>query len=100
RGNCNFVVKVKNAQNAGAVGAIIVNTTAAGVVQMAGFDNTITIPSVSVANSDGNTIKSQLAAPVNATLLANTAQPSGTDASGRPLLFTPNPLQSGSSVSH
>lgn len=100
RGNCNFVVKVKNAQNAGAVGVIVVNTTSAGVVQMGGFDNTVTIPSVSVANTDGNLIKSQLAAPVNATLLANAAVPSGTDASGRPLLYTPTDFAQGSSVSH
>jgi hypothetical protein len=30
----------------------------------------------------------------------NPAILSGADASGRPLLFTPNPFQSGSSVSH
>ena len=100
RGNCFFIEKVKIAQNAGAVGVIIVNTTTAGVVQMGGSDNTITIPSVSVADTDGNLIKAQLGAPVNATLLANTAFPSGTDSSGRALLFAPTPLEPGSSVSH
>ncbi len=100
RGNCTFVLKVKNAQNAGAVGVIIVNTTSPGVVQMGGSDNTVTIPSLSIANSDGNVIKAQLGAPVNATLLADTAVPSGTDSAGRALLFAPNPFEGGSSVSH
>jgi hypothetical protein len=100
RGTCSFVIKVKNAQNAGAIGAIIVNTTTAGVVQMGGSDNTITIPSLSIANTDGNTIKAQLAAPVNATLLANTAVPSGVDTGNRALLYTPSTFSGGSSVSH
>ena len=99
RGSCNFTVKVKNAQNAGAIGVIIANNTS-GIVQMAGSDNTITIPSLSISDTDGFTIKGQLGAPVNATLLANTAAPSGVDTSGRALLFAPNPVQGGSSVSH
>ena len=99
RGTCTFVLKVKNAQNAGAIGVIIANNTS-GVVQMGGSDNTITVPSLSISDTDGFTIKGQLGAPVNATLLANTALPSGVDTSGRALLFAPNPFQGGSSVSH
>ena len=48
RGTCTFVVKVKNAQNAGAVGVIIANN-AAGVAGMGGTDATITIGSLSVS---------------------------------------------------
>ncbi len=99
RGACTFVVKVKNAQNAGAVGVVIVNNTS-GVVQMGGSDSTITISALSISDTDGLTIKSQLGAPVNATLLVNTAAPSGVDTSGRALLFSPSSFQSGSSVSH
>ena len=99
RGSCTFVSKVKNAQNAGAIGVIIANNTS-GVVQMGGSDNTITIPSLSISDADGFVIKGQLGAPVNATLLVNTAVPAGVDTSGRALLFAPNPFQSGSSVSH
>ncbi|HEY0431240.1 MAG TPA: PA domain-containing protein, partial [Pyrinomonadaceae bacterium] len=99
RGTCNFTVKVKNAQNVGAVGVIIANN-AAGVVQMGGTDGTITIPALSISDANGFTIKAQLGAPVNATLLIDTASPSGVDAQHRPLLFAPNPFQGGSSVSH
>ncbi len=99
RGACTFVVKVKNAQNAGAVGVIIANNTS-GVVQMGGFDTSITIPSLSISDANGFTIKAQLGAPVNATLLIDTASPSGVDAQNRALLFAPNPFQGGSSVSH
>jgi len=99
RGTCTFVLKVKNAQNAGAIGVIIANNTS-GVVLMAGADNSINIPALSISDTDGLIIKGQLGAPVNATLLANTALPSGVDTSGRALLFAPNPFQGGSSVSH
>ncbi len=99
RGACTFVVKVKNAQNAGAVGVIVANNTS-GIVQMGGFDNSITIPSVSISDANGFTLKGQLGAPVNATLLADTTAPSGVDTQNRALLFAPNPLQGGSSVSH
>jgi hypothetical protein len=99
RGNCAFVSKVKNAQNAGAVGVVIANTSS-GVIEMGGADATITIPSVMVSQADGNTIKGQLASGVNGTLLLDTAVPSGADSSGRALLFAPNPVQAGSSVSH
>ncbi|MEP6819058.1 MAG: PA domain-containing protein [bacterium] len=103
RGNCTFVLKVKNAQNAGAVGVIIVNNDAANpnqVINMGGGDPTITIPSLSVSLNNGNTIKGQLGGGVNATLLSNNAVPAGVDASGRALLFAPNPFQGGSSVAH
>jgi len=103
RGSCTFVTKVKNAQNAGAIGAIIVNNDSANptaVINMGGGDPTITIPSLSVSLNDGNTIKGQLGAGVNATLLVNNAVPAGVDTSGRALLFAPNPFQGGSSVSH
>lgn len=71
RGACNFVVKVKNAQNAGAVGVVIVNNVAGPPIQMGGTDPTITIPSIMVSQADGNLIRSRIAAgdSVNATLL-------------------------------
>ncbi len=69
---CNFAVKVKNAQNAGAVAAIIYNNTANGSTlgNMGGTDVTITIPSILITNTEGEFIKSKLAAniPVNVDL--------------------------------
>lgn len=71
RGTCNFNVKTQNAQLAGAAGVIIANNTT-GVITMSGTPTiTITIPSVSVSQADGNAIKAQLALPttVNASLI-------------------------------
>jgi minor extracellular serine protease Vpr len=50
-----FVLKVKNAQNAGAIGALIYNSPAGGdsLMAMGGTDATITIPSVFMRRSDG-----------------------------------------------
>ncbi len=74
--SCTFTVKVKNAQNAGAIGVIIYNNTANGSTlgNMSGTDNTITIPSVLITNAEGEYIKSKLAAsiPVNLSLRADT----------------------------
>lgn len=72
RGTCGFVVKVKNAQNAGAIAAIITNV--AGGSQtfgvMGGSDATITIPSELIQQVNGDAIKVELAVPniVNVTM--------------------------------
>lgn len=55
RGSCSFAIKVKFAQNAGAVGVIVVNN-AAGGISMAGADGTITIPAVSMSQADGEAL--------------------------------------------
>jgi PA domain/Domain of unknown function (DUF4214) len=100
RGGCNFTLKVKNAQNAGAVGVIVVNNVTPGVIQMGGGDTTITIPSLMVSLTDGATLRSQLTAGENATLLLDNSAPAGVDAQGRPLMYAPKPVSAGSSVSH
>ena len=101
RGTCAFTVKVKNAQNAGAV-AVIVADNAAGAppAGLGGADATITIPSVRISLADGNTIKAQLGAGVTATLGVDLSVRAGADASGRALLFTPDAVQGGSTISH
>ena len=55
RGTCSFVIKVKNAQDAGAVGVIVVNNVAGGI-SMAGADATITIPAVSMTQAQGEAL--------------------------------------------
>ncbi len=99
RGVCTFVVKCKAAQDAGAVGVIIVNN-AAGLPGMGGADPTITIPCIGISQADGNTIKANLASGVNVTVGRDPVQKAGLDPSGRPKMYTPNPFVSGSSVSH
>jgi len=100
RGTCTFPIKVQAAQNAGAIGVIVVNNVAGPATAMAGNNPAITIPSVMVSQADGNAIKAQLANGVQATLQVSLTRRAGMDLSGRPLVYTPNPLQSGSSVSH
>lgn len=61
RGSCNFTTKIQNAQNAGAVGVIMVNhnnptndPTYTEYVNMAGLTNpAFTIPSIFINNADG-----------------------------------------------
>jgi uncharacterized repeat protein (TIGR01451 family) len=75
RGTCGFTVKVKNAQNAGAVGVIIAdNAPGTPPAGLGGSDPTITIPAVRVTLADGNTLKANIAS-LNVTLLG----PSGAD---------------------
>ncbi len=101
RGICTFVTKAKNAQNAGAIGVIIVdNQSASQPPGMAGSDPTVTIPVVSVTLADGNTFKAQLGAGVSATVYLDPSTAAGIDAGGRTRLFSPNPFQGGSSVAH
>jgi hypothetical protein len=101
RGTCAFSAKVKNCQNAGAIGVIVAdNVAGCPPVGMSGVDATITIPSVRVTQADGATLKANLGAGLNVTLHSNPAQLAGADATGKVLLFTPNPVQPGSSVSH
>jgi hypothetical protein len=97
RGGCDFVIKVRNAQLAGAVGVIIANNQQTGIVDMGGTDNTITIPSVSVSQADGVTLRGP---SVSATILLDNTRRAGTGDGGRVLLFTPSPIDPGSSVSH
>ncbi len=69
RGTCTFVVKVKNAQDAGAIGVIMMNNVEGTPVAMGGSDPTINIPSTMISKADGDAIEAALASgPVNATL--------------------------------
>jgi hypothetical protein len=102
RGTCGFAVKVKNAQNAGAIAVLIADNVAGSPpAGMSGVDPTITIPSVRITLANGNSIKSALASgPVNVTIGVNLNILAGADPSGRPLLYAPVPVVSGSSYSH
>lgn len=70
RGNCNFTVKVKNAQNAGAAVAIVANNIAGAPIAMGGTDPTVAIPSVMISLDDGNLFKANL--PATATVADGT----------------------------
>ena len=104
RGVCTYVTKVKNAQNAGAIGVVIADNAAGSPpYSLPGTDPTITIPSVRITQADGVKLKDVPKSKSKneiATLRINLSQFSGADASGRMILHTPNPYEGGSSVSH
>lgn len=68
RGTCEFTVKVKNAQVAGARGVVVVNNVEGEPFQMTGNDPSITIPSMMISKADGARIKQVLGQGVSVTL--------------------------------
>lgn len=107
RGGCAFLAKVKNAQNAGAIGVIIAdNVVESPPPGVGGVDPTVVIPSVLITLADGSTLKSVLRyrsrtkSGLFVNLALNLGVYAGADAAGRALIYTPNPFESGSSVTH
>jgi hypothetical protein len=101
RGTCAFVDKAQNAQDAGAIGVIIVdNLPSATPPGLGGSSGTITIPVVSVTQSDGNLLKAELGNGLNVTIGLDNSVLAGADSQGRVKLYAPNPIQPGSSISH
>ncbi len=98
RGTCTFVSKAKNVQNAGAVGMIVVDNVVQGIAGMSGSDPTVTIPSVRITLADGTKLRGDL--PTSATIGPDPIARAGTNASGRLLVYAPNPFEGGSSISH
>jgi hypothetical protein len=107
RGTCTFNIKAQVVQAAGAVGMIVADNTAGSPpAGLGGTDPTITIPSVRITLADGNTLKNTLRfrsrthSGMFATLGLDLSVRAFADSSNRPFLYTPNPYQGGSSVSH
>ncbi|MEO8380407.1 MAG: PA domain-containing protein [Acidobacteriota bacterium] len=106
RGTCGFTVKVKNAQDAGAVAAIIYNNAANAALAPPGMATdpvigpTITITSVSITRADGLGIVGQPAGSVSAKLGVDMTVRAGADTANHARLYMPFPVASGSSGSH
>lgn len=107
RGTCTFVVKVRNLQDAGAIGVIVVdNVAGAPPPGLGGVDPRIVVPAVRITREDGQALKDALAKRTRmhsglfANLGVNLAVRAGTDVLGRVLMYAPRPNQPGSSVSH
>ncbi|MFQ5514213.1 MAG: M36 family metallopeptidase [Myxococcota bacterium] len=60
RGSCLFTIKVRNAQEAGAVGVVVLNREDEEIPLMQGSDPSIEIPSLIIGRSDGETIEAAL----------------------------------------
>ncbi len=72
RGTCNFTVKVKNAQDEGAIAVIMINNVVgASPITMAGDDPTITIPSVMISEPHGQLIRNAMDTETVNALLEN-----------------------------
>jgi PA domain len=103
RGTCTFVVKVKNAQDAGAIAVVIADNQPGDPPQgLGGADPTIIIPSVRITLGAGNAIKAALAGgPVNGTLGVDLSILAGTDRVRHLMMLAAfNPVIGGSSISH
>jgi hypothetical protein len=98
RGFCTFVVKVKNAQNAGAIGVILANTLGRAEFEPGGSDPTITIPSIGIAQADGDAIKPALPG-VSVGFFIDPTRTAGI-AEGYVRLYAPTIVALGSSISH
>jgi PA domain-containing protein len=101
RGTCGFIVKVKNAQIAGAVAALIAdNVVSLPPPGLGGADPTITITSLRISLPDANAIKANLPG-VTVTMALDESILAGTDrVRGLMMLAAFNPVIGGSSISH
>jgi hypothetical protein len=104
RGTCGFVVKVKNAQDAGAKAVLIAdNVQSSPPAGLGGTDPAITITSARVALSDGNAIKAALTSvgSVTVKLSLDMSILAGTDRVKHLMMLAAfNPVIGGSSISH
>ncbi len=66
RGNCNFDVKFKKAQDSGAKAVIIYNPDPSqSIINMSGQDNTVKIPGILINNAEGEIIKNKIGQNIN-----------------------------------
>lgn len=96
RGTCAFVLKAFNAELAGAKAVVIANNTA-GLLGMGG-SGPITIPAVLITQALGAAVKAALPG-VTATVGLDPGIVAG-QRDGFALLYAPDPVQPGSSISH
>jgi hypothetical protein len=97
RGSCPLTQKALNAQNAGAVAALIANNVPGGAIYLGGVDPRVVIPSVGISQELGAALAAAADPFVN--IFENPRIRMGTTA-GFPRLYAPATFAPGSSVSH
>jgi hypothetical protein len=101
RGTCLFAIKARHAQDAGAIAVVIAdNVDSAAPGGLGGGDSTITIPAVRITKADGATLRSNLVSDSNVTLHLDASRLAGSPDNRHMLLYAPNPIEDGSSISH
>ncbi len=79
RGNCEFGAKARNAQDAGAIGTIIINNGSNGVAGMGGgvYGTGVTTPTQMIGKDNGNLLVAEIGLPatVNVTMSSVAALP-------------------------
>lgn len=100
RGACLFVDKAAHAQDAGAIGVVIVNNVT-GLIAPGGDRPDITIPVLGLSKADGAALRAALAGggAVSVSLFKDPNLLAGLR-DGGVLMYAPNPFEPGSSVSH
>lgn len=100
RGQCNFTVKTRNAQDAGAVAVVIANNVPENLPTLGGTDPLINIPTVGIEQDLGDAIEALLPSPgVNATIGFDQNLFAGAN-DGFLRMNAADPLALGSSVAH
>lgn len=101
---CTFVKKVRNAQNAGAIGVIIVDNSRETCTppSMGGDATDIRIPVISISPTDGDQLKTQLTAGtvVSGSVRNDPSQLGGASKEGMLRLYAPCTDDPGSSIHH
>jgi len=97
RGNCAFTTKAAHAQDAGAVGVVVINNEPLGLPPMTGQDDSIVIPSVGLTQGAGLALKSDLPG-VQGEICFDPTRMAGTDEAQNIRLFANT--ASGSAISH
>jgi hypothetical protein len=101
RGVCGFLLKVQNAEAAGATAVVIADNVAGCPPPALGGAGPVGIPSGRITLADGNTIKAALVAgTVHGTLGLNGTRLAGADALDHVQLLAANPLQPVNSIVH
>ncbi len=103
RGTCAFVVKVANAQVAGAIGVLVADNVAdTPPAPLGGVAGGITIPSGRILLAVGTAIKAELAGSnaVTATLGLDLSRRAGANQDGFAQVNATNPIVPGSSIAH
>jgi hypothetical protein len=102
RGGCDFTVKALHAQQAGAIGLVVIDLVPGSPPpELGGFEPAVTIPAVRVSFADGLTLATAMGSgPVQVTLSVERSVRLGADRQGRVLMNAPDPVLPGVSISH